>query len=84
MFYFKQSNSVKQVLALEMVGITYIFPKLGFIFVVSIVYIVPHYKVLFKRRNLDHKYSKCLLSMSEGRNKNQIICYNVLIPDLLQ
>lgn len=84
MFYFKQSNSAKWVLALEMVSITFIFSEPSFAFVVSTVYMLLHHELLFKKGNLDHNYSKCLLSMSEGR-KNQII-YNssfFFFPELL-
>lgn len=49
MFYFKQSNSVKQVLALEIVSITCIFSEPDFAAMVSIVYIVLHYEVVFKK-----------------------------------
>lgn len=49
MFYFTQSDNVKQMLALEMVGITRIFSERAFTLVISIVYIVLHYKVLFKK-----------------------------------
>lgn len=50
LFFFLQSNSEKQIVVLEIVGIICISSVPAFSVVTSIVYIVLHYEVLFKNK----------------------------------
>lgn len=52
MAYFKCNNHVKEMLSLEKVAVTCIFSEPDVALAVSIVYIILHYKVLFKNETL--------------------------------
>lgn len=82
MLYFRQSNCVKQVPALEMVGITCIFPEPDFALVLSIVYIVLYYKVLFKKMKSWAQLQQMFVKYEWSKKKNQIIYNNSLLPEL--